>query len=842
MRLHKILLEYDTQITAQKQGGPLTARWLEDGSAKRDIDGHSAKTPVEILEFLERADPTKNKQYMLWIIKQYLAKNFMYEDIEGLREEIELYHTIKPRIPVIHRDIGKFDLGSFREMMVAYSGGEGGDFDLAGDLDEDDAVILVNSPQGVLARAKTEKGSCELGKGTKWCTASTDYDNYADSYIQGSVKLEEPYGYGLFIYWEYPGKKKYQIHIGDMNEDEGDDYSEYRFTIPYVTVMDAQDQTVFNKDPDWLKKRVNNPVLGGLIKAIQNYYAKTLDEIPMWFTGEDDEEEYFDQDTPYDNFFDSWKKLFPKGPNKDIEAHIIKELPKVKNIQTVKKEMDKFDRGVEIRYIASSLLDTHRFWFALEYLDHLRGSPWPQLDKMILSEIEQANSVLQDKDIEVTFIQRMNRTFMNFHTTLQRYAKKNLISQAVPDAFLKTFKDRFEDPELLNNINSISIVHASNERWADEHFANQMAGQHFTMYGVDIQRIPKAPPVPLHNLPMIKMLRSIKIIQISEGFHINFESVLASKGIFKREGNLFDRLKLTLTKLSNLAENFTRDLPEVALYDDVRNPSTTKQEDTRNGPLLIELKKKLKDAGLTEDQAANLVTNGTAQGYSRQWNWAKVDPSIVDYALFGQRDMSKNEWVSNAEQDKVGAVYDILEPYMYDVADEYYDAVVNNLRSSELGQLSNPILDQMFSQLEQLKTNRRSNLRRIFVLARNRFEIAAEQFALQAGLPVQFDANGFVNNTTKRPDADVDAKGVPVDYSGPDLMDFSRREMIQKEPGYRELPLVAPDLNDPNTTKIYQTVSTSVAEMSETDVNSYQFDRPRKDSDLKRWTELMRKY
>ena len=231
MRLHKILLEYDTQITAQKQGGPLTARWLEDGSAKRDIDGHSAKTPVEILEFLERADPTKNKQYMLWIIKQYLAKNFMYEDIEGLREEIELYHTIKPRIPVIHRDIGKFDLGSFREMMVAYSGGEGGDFDLAGDLDEDDAVILVNSPQGVLARAKTEKGSCELGKGTKWCTASTDYDNYADSYIQGSVKLEEPYGYGLFIYWEYPGKKKYQIHIGDMNEDEGDDGVYYKVQL-----------------------------------------------------------------------------------------------------------------------------------------------------------------------------------------------------------------------------------------------------------------------------------------------------------------------------------------------------------------------------------------------------------------------------------------------------------------------------------------------------------------------------------------------------------------------------------------------------------------------------------
>ena len=53
MRLHNLLLEYDTNITAQKQGPALTARWLEDSSAKRDVDGHSAQKPEDILEFLD---------------------------------------------------------------------------------------------------------------------------------------------------------------------------------------------------------------------------------------------------------------------------------------------------------------------------------------------------------------------------------------------------------------------------------------------------------------------------------------------------------------------------------------------------------------------------------------------------------------------------------------------------------------------------------------------------------------------------------------------------------------------------------------------------------------------
>ena len=829
MRLHSILLEYDNKITAQKQGPALTARWLEDGSAKRDVDGHSAKTPEEILEFLEYADPTKNKQYMLWIVKEYLAKRFMFEDIEGLKEELELYHTIKPRIPVIHRDIGRFDLGSFREMMVAYSGGEGGDFELAGDLDKQDAEILVNSPQGVLARAKSEKGACELGKGTKWCTASTDGGNYADDYIGGSVTLEEPYGDGLFIYWEYPGKKKYQIHVGDADIDNGD-YGEEG--IPAITVMDAQDMTVFSKEPDWLLKRANHPVLKGLIQAIKNKYADELRLLDMWADA-DVKEEYYDDDAKYFNFFDGWQKLFPKGPNKEIEAKILAEMPAVTKMDIAKR------KGEEKRYyrdLTWTFLDMNRFKFGLQYVSNLRGNNWPQIDKIMISEFNTIGSALAEyKDINKKFIREMDMNFIKFHDELNSYVQRGILSKAVPDTFRKNFFAKFEDPELLNNSHGSDVIHNVNELWGDEYFAPQMKGQTSKRYGVDIKSMPKAPPVPLQNLPMVKLFSNMPLTPLPQGFNISFASII-KKGIWNREANLFDRMRHSMKKLGDMSYGFARDLPEVSLYGELTNPRTANVEDTPNGPLLIELQKQLKDAGLSEYQVLNFV-GAPAQGYSRSWNWGKADPSIIE-KLMGNSNLA-SYGVKNSgpmgERDYdpklLKAVYDILDPYMYDVQDDFYTAIVDNLRSSPLGQTNNPILEQMFKELGDLKNN--GTLAGVFRLAEERCRIAGEQFALQAGQPVQLDDKGFVSNETPRPEIE-DAQGNTLDYI--------RRGIIQNSKTLKKLPLIAPDLTDSNTKKIYLDISNNVAGMDPNDVMNFEFSKPKTQRDIDKWEELYRSF
>ena len=825
MRLHKILLEYDTKITAQKQGPALTARWLADSSAKREVDGHSAKTPEDILEFLEYADPTKNKQYMLWIIKQYIAKNFMYEDIEGLKAEIELYHTMKPRLPVEQRDIGRFDLGKFREMMMSYEGA-GGDFELTGEVSEEDVDILVNSPQGVLARAKTEKGACEMGKGTKWCTAGTDGSNYADDYIQGSEPLEQPYGDGLFIYWEYPGKKKYQLHFG--NEDYDGDYDEYGAEpLPGITVMDAQDQTVFTKDADWLVRRQNNPVLSGLITAMQNFYNKELKMVDMFDQGDDEDTAYYDGDSPYDTFFDSWRKLFGLSSNANIEKLIMDKLPHITKMDVEARKTANYYRGLQ-----HELLDVNRFKFGLGYVSNIRGARWPQMEKLMISDFNKIGKMLSaDEELFKKFFSSLNKNFVNFRDDLDFRVRQGMLSKTVKDAFDKNFLDKFTNPLILTSEDD-EIINAVNVSWGEDFFAPQLSKQNITGFGVDIKSIPKLPPVPLQQAPAIELFKHIELKPMNTGFTISYKSVFASKGIFNREPNLFDRMRYSIDVLYKMTLNLSRDLPGVSFYDDVKNasslPSELEQLGTKNSPLLSDLKKQLESIGLDEDQVRNFVST-PAGGYGRTWAWGKLDPSLIFQNLFGSRKTLDTESMSPEQYQQVKAVYEILNPYMYKLDDKFFDIAVSNLKSSPLGQLKNAILDQMYKEILDLK-NHRGSLFSIFKTAISRSMVAGELFANQAGQPLQFNDKGDV------------ISGQITKSDNHTSMDYIRRQIIRKQPGYADLKLIAPDLSDPQTKKIYQQVSTEASKLSFDQAENYKFDKERTQTDIDRFEKIYKSF
>jgi len=827
---NQTLLEYDTNITAQRQGPLLTARWLEDNSAKREVDGHSAKTPVEILEYLEYADPTKNKQYMLWIIKQYLAKTFMFEDIEGLKEEIEQYHTMKPRLPIEHRDIGKFDLGTFREMMMSYQD-SGGDFELAGDVSEQDVDILVNSPQGVLARAKTEKGACEMGKGTKWCTASTDGSNFANSYIEGSISLEQPYGDGLFIYWEYPGKKKYQIHFGDDENDEYDEYSDVS-SLPSITVMDAQDQTVFNKDPDWLIKRQTHPVLGGLIKAMQNHYNVDLKHIDMF--GEIEDDDYGYNDNIYSTFFDSWRKLFGTGKDAKIEEKIMKELGHV-----IKADIEASKKGIKsLRDIENRMLDMDRFKFAFGYLANIRGERWPQMEQLMISEFNTMGKILSsDEEIFKKFITKLNRPFIEFRDQLKGYVQQGMLSKAVTIVFEENFLDKFKDPSLIKNKGE-DVFRSINTMWGKDFFDAQLSNQKRQDDGVDIKTIPKLPPVPLQKLPTVELFKHVELKTPGTGFTTTYQSVFTSKGNFNREANIFDKIRYSITPLYEMTVSLSRDLPGVSFFDDVKyqlaNPGDLDILGTANSPLLSKIKKQLESAGLDENQVQRFVS-GPAGGVGRDWAWSELDMGLIFLKLYGSRDTAKINSMTPEQSAQIKEVYKILGPYMYKLDDKFYDTIVNNLKSSPLGKIKNSIMDQMYEEILDLK-NDRGILHDVFKTADRRCVVAGEQFANLAGQPVQFNDAGFETNVGSGSEDPEDTQTFG------NSLDYVRRAILQKEPGFADLKLIAPDVNDPQTKKIYQKVSTEAAKLSFNQAHNYEFDKPRTDADIKRFNKLYRKF
>ena len=106
MRAKEFIIEYKREVTLQKIGAGLAQ------SGKREN-----LTPDQVIEVLERIDPTPNKQYVLWLAKQYISGQFRTEDADRVRETLINFSKLKSRLPVEQRDIGRFDFYKLDELV-----------------------------------------------------------------------------------------------------------------------------------------------------------------------------------------------------------------------------------------------------------------------------------------------------------------------------------------------------------------------------------------------------------------------------------------------------------------------------------------------------------------------------------------------------------------------------------------------------------------------------------------------------------------------------------------------------------------------------------------------------
>ena len=191
------LFEYKTDITVQQQGDKLK-------QAADKVEQNKNLTPVQIVQGLEKMDPTNKKNYMMWIIKQYVSGKMRLEDGQRIKTALADYHSAKPQLPQEQRDIGKFDLHSLEELVDSFAQDTGVQAKTQEKFQHlDDMEIMYDGPLGLLAVPKTPEASCELGKGTKWCTASRS-NNMFDEYNDDGP---------LFVFIERPGNDKYQFHF-----------------------------------------------------------------------------------------------------------------------------------------------------------------------------------------------------------------------------------------------------------------------------------------------------------------------------------------------------------------------------------------------------------------------------------------------------------------------------------------------------------------------------------------------------------------------------------------------------------------------------------------------------
>jgi len=203
MRAYQFLLEYRRDITLTKQGDVLVQH-------ARGFDGKEL-SGEEILEQLEAGDPTKNKMYVLWLIRQYLNRQFRLEDMSRIRGVLRTYHEVKNRLPLEQRDIGRMTYYALEDLVDSFADADATPVSSSQYSQIPDLEILYDGPYGFLAVPQTEEASCAIGSGTRWRTAARENNLFYRYEAEGK----------LYVWIEK--EEKYQFHLETVQfMDSGD--------------------------------------------------------------------------------------------------------------------------------------------------------------------------------------------------------------------------------------------------------------------------------------------------------------------------------------------------------------------------------------------------------------------------------------------------------------------------------------------------------------------------------------------------------------------------------------------------------------------------------------------
>ena len=325
MKLHEIfnnqtLLEYNQQATLNKwgeriaQAATFNEQNLGDEWFYREIEypdgieiNDEASLAKAVLNALEQMDPTKNKQYVMTLVRWYIgninkskrlqqdweeiskewetpdeypdnwweledsgavedfeadfdnfrvdAENlntFKLEDADQIKTALTRFHSMKPQLHPNERDIGRYKTFYRFEDFV--------DSKLDPDvkqeienktLNRSDVEVLYNGPLGTVTIPRSHEASCDLGSGTKWCTTGKNSGFY-DSYSRRA---------DLIIYNEKPGNEKYQFHV----------------TLNGLEARDSRDRMLsFAK----IREFRAHPVIGKILKAEEDKIFATMAQQP----------------------------------------------------------------------------------------------------------------------------------------------------------------------------------------------------------------------------------------------------------------------------------------------------------------------------------------------------------------------------------------------------------------------------------------------------------------------------------------------------------------------------------------------------------------------------------
>ena len=225
MRAREFLLEYNRQVTLQNYLAGMWDRFYREGAnrhARLGFDLEDANEPVisqdtkmyyvdQLLQKLEAADPTRNKEYVQWMARTYTKGGVFFEDvITQVAQDLVIFDRLKRRrlIPPPYNDINRYaDFHLFAETVAQY---EEQLPDEEVPINKGQAKEIYRDSQLRIIQPVDKDAACYYGRGTKWCTAATTAYNAFDAYNRkGPLYIIIP------SQPKYTGEK-YQLHFVDM--------------------------------------------------------------------------------------------------------------------------------------------------------------------------------------------------------------------------------------------------------------------------------------------------------------------------------------------------------------------------------------------------------------------------------------------------------------------------------------------------------------------------------------------------------------------------------------------------------------------------------------------------
>lgn len=191
MEIYNLLME----ITAEQA-------WEQVYSDETKYPGLTRELFNALNALYPKSDAVFNKAYFSWLWKLHTSGKLKSEDYYKAAEYLALFDRFKKEIDPENRDLGRLNTLPELYDIVEPFVGKKSNRDVEAEI-RNEIELVYNANGWRVYIPKTERASCKLGRGTQWCTAATEGDNYFDDYND-----EGP----LYVMINDTGDK-YQLHL-----------------------------------------------------------------------------------------------------------------------------------------------------------------------------------------------------------------------------------------------------------------------------------------------------------------------------------------------------------------------------------------------------------------------------------------------------------------------------------------------------------------------------------------------------------------------------------------------------------------------------------------------------